>query len=461
MARVKRNLPDIETDSSSLQRKLILLLMWPALAENLLSTLVSIADTVMVSELGTLAVNGVGLVTQPRFIVLSAFMALGVGTTSLVARAKGEGNPEKANRILWQSLLMAMVIVAVLSVILFFGNEALIRMIAGANISEETIQMGVEYFRIQIYGFPVLCLTFIMNAALRGAGNTKAAFYSNAASNIVNICLNYCLITGKLGFPAMGVTGASLATVIGQCVAFGFCLFLLVRGKQFVSIRPKDLTFRFDKKVCSSIARIGLPALLEQVIMRAGMLLFTVIVTSLGDTSYSTHIIAMNIQSLSFTTGMSFGTAATTLTGQCLGRKNPTLAQSYVRLTQQMGYMVSFVVSALLFFFGGAAATMYTDDPIIIAMAASVLQIVALSNPLSNARFVYNSALRGAGDSKYTARITFVGILLTRPLVAILTVYVFHLDLTGVWLALVSDALVCYFLARRRWFTGKWALIEV
>ena len=71
------------------------------------------------------------------------------------------------------------------------------------------------------------------------------------------------------------------------------------------------------------------------------------------------------------------------------------------------------------------------------------------------------AALRGAGDSKYTARITFVGILLTRPLVAVLMVYVLHLGLTGVWIALVSDALVCYFLARRRWFTGKWATIKV
>ena len=119
------------------------------------------------------------------------------------------------------------------------------------------------------------------------------------------------------------------------------------------------------------------------------------------------------------------------------------------------------MVLALLFFFGGAAPMMYTNDPVIIAMAGGVLQIVALSNPLSNARFVYNSALRGAGDSKYTARITFAGILLTRPIVAVLTVYVFHLDLTGVWIALVSDALVCYFLARRRWFTDKWATIEV
>jgi len=461
MASTKRNMPDIECSSASEQRKLILLLMWPALAENLLSTFVSIADTVMVSALGTLAVNGVGLVTQPRFIVLSAFMALGVGTTSLVARAKGEGDPEKANRILWQSLLMAMVMVLALSVLLFFFNEPLIRMIAGGNISEETIKMGVDYFRIQIYGFPVLCLTFIINAALRGAGNTKAAFYSNAASNIVNVILNYCLITGQLGFPALGVEGASIATVVGQCVAFVFCLTLITRGKQYVCLRPRNLELRFDKRICQSIARIGLPAMLEQVILRAGMLLFTVIVTSLGDTSYSTHIIAMNIQQLSFTTGMSFGTAATTLTGQCLGRRKPELAKAYVRETQRMGYLVSFVVAAVLFFFGSAAARMYTDDPIIIAMAGGVLQIVALSNPLSNARFVYNSALRGAGDSKYTARITFVGILLTRPLVAILTVYVFHLDLTGVWLALVSDALVCYFLARHRWFTDKWAAIKV
>ena len=111
MAQKNRALPDIELNSSADMRRLILLLMWPALAENLLATFVSIADTVMVSALGTLAVNGVGLVTQPRFIVLSAFMALGVGTTSLVARAKGENNPEKANSILWQSVLMAMVMV--------------------------------------------------------------------------------------------------------------------------------------------------------------------------------------------------------------------------------------------------------------------------------------------------------------------------------------------------------------
>ena len=456
----RKSMPDIETSVLADRRRLIIALTWPALAENLLSTLVSMADTMMVAALGTFAVNAVGLVTQPRFIVLSAFMALGVGSTSLVARAKGENDPAKANRILWQSIQLAAILVTVLCVILFCFSEPLLRLIAGKNISEGTIHMGLEYFRIQIYGFPLLCITYIMNAALRGAGNTRAAFYSNAVSNIVNIFFNYCLITGNLGFPALGVAGASIATVLGQGAAFAICLFLLLQGKQFIRLDFR-LHIHLDRKICAGISRIGMPALLEQVILRTGMLLFTMIVTALGDAAYSTHIIAMNIQTLSFTTGMSFGTAATTLTGQCLGRRNPKLAQDYLHETQRMGYVVSIAVSALLFFFGGRLASLYTKEASIILMASQVLKIVALSNPVSNARFVYNSALRGAGDSRYTARITFIGILLTRPLVALVTVYVFHLGLTGVWIALVSDAVVCYLLARRRWVTEKWALIQV
>lgn len=100
VAENKKRIIDIETENIKDRNRLILHLMWPALCENLLSTLVSMADTVMVSSLGTSAINAVGLCTQPRFIVFSAFMALGTGTTALVARAKGAGNREEARRCL-------------------------------------------------------------------------------------------------------------------------------------------------------------------------------------------------------------------------------------------------------------------------------------------------------------------------------------------------------------------------
>lgn len=451
---------DIESENKQDRSKLILQLMWPALAENVLSTLVSMADTVMVSALGTFAISAVGLVTQPRFIVFSAFMALGTGTTALVARAKGRGDPIEANRALRQSLILALGIILLVSAAMALWCEPLIRFIAGSEIAEETIVMACDYFRVQIYGFPVLGLTFIMNAALRGAGNTRAAFYSNAASNIVNVIFNYLLIGGRLGFPALGVTGASIATVMGQCVAFCFCLYWLLGGKQYITLRMKE-KWRVDLAMIKRISRIGTPALLEQVVMRVGMMLFTLIVTSLGDVSYATHIIAMNIQSMSFTTGMSFGIAATTLTGQCLGRKREDLARWYVKQATRMGYILSFLIAILLFFGGGALASLYSDDAVILALAATVLRIIAVANPLSNTRFVYNSALRGAGDSRFTAVSTFLGIVLVRPLVAFLLVYVFHFDLIGVWIALISDALLCYALAKWRWARGKWALIRV
>ena len=154
---------DIECESVRDRNLLILQLMWPALAENVLATLVSMADTIMVSALGTGAINAVSLCTQPRFIVFSAFMALGTGTTALVARAKGAGDREEANRALQQSLLLAAGIILLVCIAMLLWYQPLIRFIAGSNIAEDTIQSAFSYFRVQIWGFPMLGFTFIMN----------------------------------------------------------------------------------------------------------------------------------------------------------------------------------------------------------------------------------------------------------------------------------------------------------
>lgn len=460
MAAAKKQTIDIETQDKRQQQSLILKLTWPALGENILSTLVSLADSAMVAGLGTYAISAVGLVTQPRFIVISSFIALGVGTTALVARAKGEGNAEHANKVLRQSIVMAIVMVCAVSLLMYMFAEPLVRMLANGGISEEAIQAALDYLRIQIYGFPILGVTFIINGALRGVGNTRAAFYTNTVSNIVNVILNYLLIGGNFGFPAMGVAGASLATVIGQTVACAMAVYWLFEGKQYIRLRPGD-SYRPDFPLIGRIARIGIPALLEQAAMRIGMMLFVTIVTSLGDNPYAAHTIGMNIQTLSFAVGNSFGVAVTTLTGQSLGRKRPDMARTYMTKTLWLCHITSLAVALLLFFGGGLMARLFTQEPEIIDMVAMVLKIIAVVNIISNARFVYNSALRGAGDAGFTAKTTFLGILICRPVVAYTLVNFFHMGLAGVWIALSSDAILCFILAYIRWKNGKWAEISV
>ena len=454
---------DIETDVPADRRTLILGLAWPALAENILTTLVSMVDMIMVGVLGAYAIGAVGLVTQPRFLMLAAFQALSVGATAMVSRFKGAGDRENANKVLHQSLILTTWISLILCFIMFFADEALIRFLAGGNISEEMILGGHAYLRIQVYGFPTLAYTFTINAVLRGVGNTRAAFYNSMVSNLVNVFFNYCLIGGNLGFPMLGVAGASIATVIGQCAALGMALSKVMTGREFIRIDFKKL-LRADLSIIRRMLKIGIPAFIEQLIMRTGMMLYTIIVTSLGDHSYAAHMIAMNLQQFSFMTGMSFGTAATTLVGQCLGRVRADLAKVYVKMTQNLSYIASALVSVFLFFCGGLIASLYTKDPELALLSANMLKIIAIVNPISNARFVYTSALRGAGDSRFAAVITFVGNLVVRPILSVILVFPpfpFQLGLAGIWIAMSSDGLICYVLSRFRFLQGKWAGIKV
>ena len=462
MKQVKQQI-DIENDSTSAKRSLIISLAMPALAETMLVSLVSMVDMMMVATVGSFAIAAVGLVTQPRFVMLAAFMALNVGATAMVSRFKGARDPENANLVLNQALALGFVLAVCLCIVMFFGGEALVRFLAGKNIAEETIRAACTYLRIQVYGFPTLALTFTINASLRGVGNTKASFHNNAVSNLVNVFFNYCLIGGHFGLPALGVAGASLATVIGQCAALGMALSKVLSGREFIRIDIKKL-LRVDFSILKRIANIGFPALIEQIIMRVGVMLFTTIVTSLGDHSTAAHMIAMNIQMLSFSSGMAFGVAATTLVGQCLGRVRADLGKIYVKMTQQVGYFVSGSVALLLFFGGGLIASFYSKDPELIRLAANMLRIIALVNPVSCARFVYVSALRGAGDSRYAAVLSFLGVLILRPVIAFVLVtpyFPFQVGLAGIWIALSSDGVISWLLSRRRFLQGKWASIKV
>ena len=451
---------DIETPNSGQRIKLIVSIAWPALAENFLTSIMSMVGMIMVGGLGAYAIAAVGLVTQPRFLMMAAFTAMNVGTTALVAQSKGARNPDGANNALNQSIMLNLGLTAIICIIMTIFSEQLIRMLAGSEISEQTVQESIRYLRIQIYGFPATSLTFTMNAALRGAGNTRATFYNNTVANIVNVALAYCLINGHFGFPRMEVAGASLALVIAQSVGLLMALRVLLEGKQYIRLRFGKF-WKIDTSMMKRISRIGLPSFAEQALMRIGAMWFVTIVTSLGDLAYAAHMVTMNIQQLAFTTGMAFGVAATTLVGQTIGRARTDLTRVYVRVIQTMGFVVSVLIAIVMFTMGQPIAGLYSNDAVIIALAADMLKIIAIVNPIMNARFIYSHALYGAGDAKFMAVVTGVGVLMVRPLVGLLLVNVFHMGLTGVWIALSSDLSVSWLITWIRYKKGKWALIKI
>ncbi len=439
----------------------------PAVVELVLTAATSLADTIMVGRLGAYAISAVGITNQPRFVMLSTFIALNVGTTALVARFKGQGNKKDAELVTGQTVMLSLILALALSILgVVFATPMVRLMGAGPDITGE----ASAYFRILMLGFLPSALPISISALLRGVGDTKLAMKYNLTANLVNIVFNYLLIYGKFGFPRLEVQGAALATVIGNSVACVMALWAIL-GKPFRKpgkAASEFIELHFNRRNCmpdfpmlGRIFKIGLPSAVEQFVLRVGLILYTITITSLGTTTFAAHQIALTILNLSFVNGQAFGIAATSLTGQALGRGSPEDARRHSEACQKAGALISTLMGILMFLFRKPLVLLFSDDPEILILGAGVMIFAALIQPFQSSFQIYAGALRGAGDSLFPAITLAVGILGIRPLFSYAFTQMLQMGLYGAWSALVIDQIFRFFLILIRYRKGRWVSIKV
>lgn len=430
---------------------------WPSAVELLLTQLASMVDLMMVGQLGPWAITSVGLSTQPRFLFMMVFVAMNVGVTAMVARYRGSNQREKAQDILRQGLLLNFITSVVVSVAGYFCAGPMVAFMGAADA--QTLAGGTAYTQVQMLGMVVNALTVTITAGLRGVGDSRTAMVYNLTANVVNVIFNYFLIGGNWGFPRLEVLGASLATVLGQVVAMILAFAAILKKNQYLRLELKK-GFRPDRQALGNIATIGFPAMLEQAVMRLGMILYARTVASLGTVDFAVHQICLNIQGLSFMNGQAFAVSATSLVGQSLGKKRPDMAQAYSRRTRRIGLTISVLMGLSFVFFGGFFVSLYNADPYIIQKGGELLLIVAAIQPLQSSQFILAGALRGAGDTKAIAVFMFITVLLVRPGLATLLVSC-GMGLWGAWIALAADQALRSFLVLLRYNSGKWKKIKI
>ncbi len=423
-----------------------------------------LVDTVMVGSLGAYAISAVGITNQPRFIMLSVFIALNVGSTALVARFKGLRDRASAELVTGQAIMLALLVSGLLTI----PGILLARpMVLGMGAAPDTVDAATEYFSILMMGFVPTVLPIAISALLRGVGDARTPLRYNLAANLVNIVFNYLLIYGKFGFPALGVRGAAIATLIGNCVACAMAIrAVTVRRdgsgeESYIRLHLSKETFMPHTAMLKRMLRIGLPSAAEQSALRLGLLLYTVMISALGTKVFAAHQIVLSILNLSFVNGQAFGIAATSLSGQALGRGEPEAARAASAACQRMGALVSTVMGILMFVFRVPLVRMFSVDPDIVALGSGVMLIVAVIQPFQSSFQIYAGALRGAGDSLYPALSLAVGILGVRPALSYVFVSVMELGLYGAWLALVADQFFRYFLIMLRFKKGAWVRTRV
>ena len=421
---------------------------WPSTLESFLA-LVSVVDTIMVSSLGAAAIAAIGLTGQPKFICLAVFLSVNVAVSAIVARRKGEGDREGANRVLVQAILITVVLTVVITALALIFAEPVLRL-AGTN--EDTHELATGYFRIIVGCQFFNVLNMVINAAQRGVGNTKIAMRTNIVSNLVNIVFNYLLIGGNFGFPALGVNGAAIATVLGTVVASGMALRSVMHPDSFLYLFYNKRPVGFDRKTLGSIANIGSATLAEQLFLRFGFLMYTMVVARLGTNAFAAHQIGMNIITISF---------AVSLVGQSLGEKRPDLAKVYGGFCQRLGFLCSATVAFVYVVFGRDVFRLFSADPEILDYGAMIMDFVAVIVFLQISQVIYSGCLRGGGDTRFVALVSLISVACIRPLSGWLFVYPLGMGLFGAWLGLAIDQLLRLLLTMWRFKHDKWLKIKI
>lgn len=426
----------------------------PAVFDLLAQTLIMALDMKMVSSLGASAISSVGVGTAGMYALIPALIAVATGTTALLSRAYGADNKIEGKKAFTQSFFIAVPLGIFLTIIFLIFSEQIINLVG--NAKDMNLSDAILYQNMTVIGFPFLGISIATFYAFRAMGENKIPMIGNTLALVLKLILNFLLIY----LFKWGIFGAALSTTLTRLFSAIFSIYLVFWSKKnWISLKVKDL--KFDYFISKRILKVGIPAAVEQLGLRIGMLIFEMMVISLGNLSYAAHKIALTAESISFNLGFAFSFAASALVGQELGKGSSQKALKNGYICTIIAMIVMSTFGLLFFIIPQFLVSLFTKDKDVIELATMALKIVSICQPFSGASMVLAGSLRGAGDTKSVLLITYLGIFLIRIPITYLFLNVLNLGLAGVWIVMTIDLAIRSSLAFYIFRRGKWKYLQV
>ena len=447
------------TAGANAARTSVFNLAWPIMVSNLLQTLTTTVDVIMVGSLGAeapAAVAAVGFGGQFIFLFFSVMISVSAGTIALVARAMGAQDLAQANHILKQSLVLGAILSLPLTLVgLLFAEPIL----AGFGAAPDVVDLGGAYIRIISLVVFFQFIGFLGSAALRGVGDTVTPLWIGVLVNVVNFAINVNLIFGNAFVPRLGVPGAAIGTSISYIVGALVLVGIFLRGKHKLMLNLRGTWVHMD--TVKRIFRIGWPAALEQILLQLAFLIWVGMVVVFGTEVLAAHQIGLRIQSFAFMPGFGFAIAATALVGQNLGARAPEAAEKSGWEAAKLSVAVMSLTALGIFLFAEPIARAFIGDPSVVAFSVTFIRIHAVSIPAVGVFFAIDGALRGAGDTRFPLLTSLSGIYIVRIPLSIVFGFILGLGIVGVWIPLVIEYWYRAAVISNHFRRGKWKTLKV
>jgi len=431
--------------------KLLFSMSLPAIISMMIQALYNIVDSIFVAQIGEEALTAVSLAFPIQMIIISCFVGMGIGINSAISRRLGQNKKSEAANVAEHGFLLAMLIAAVLGILGFFTAETFISLFTdNANI----IAQGRSYLMI----VTVFCFgSFITQAAysmLQGSGEMIQPMVGQIIGAVVNIILDPIMIFGWLGFPALGVTGAAIATVIGQL--FGMAYMLLVIFKSSKNHLKLDYkVFHYETAIVKDIVKVGLPAAIMQGLASLMITGYNLILAEFGMSAVAVLGVYFKIQSLIFMPIFGLGQGAMPIFGFNFGAKNRERFNETLKVAVTAALTIMTIGMLLFWIFPAQIMMAFNPSAEMMEIGINCLRSISLAFPLAGISIMIGVSFQAIGKAYVSMIASFI-----RQMVVLLPVTYLLAQIGGldwVWYGFIISEVFClaYELFMYRWYQRR------
>ena len=426
-------------------------LLIPVMLEQFLNSFMGMADTMMVSRIGSAAISAVSLVDSVNVLIIQIFAAMATGATIICAQYIGRGNEKDANKAAYQVTLTVFVISMVLTVMGLVFRRPLLSLAFG-QIEQDVMEASVTYFTLSVISYPFIALFSAGSAFYRAGGESRLPMIISVISNVMNIIGNAVFIFGF----GMGVFGAALATLISRV----FCMvviFAYLRKPNQPIIQRNYFSIRPEWALIGMILAVGIPSGIENGMFQFGKLAIQSSVSTLGTTAIAANAMTIILENINGIAGMAMGIGLMTIVGQCIGAGEKNQAKYYI--VKVTGYAEIVVLSSclLLIVLTKPVTVIAGMDSAAAGMVFDMMLYITVTKPFVWVlSFVPGYGMRAAGDIKYSMIVSSLTMWFARVAISIFLIRVLHFGPIAVWIGMSCDWTLRAIMFTGRFFSNRW-----
>jgi putative MATE family efflux protein len=435
----------------------ILTLALPIIGGMISQNVMNLVDTAMVGQLGKAALAAVGLASFANFFSIAVVTGLSAGVQAMASRRLGEGRDDETATPLNAALIISVVFGLPACVILYWAAPEIFPLL---NADPAVIDDGVPYWRARLLATVAVGLNFSFRGYWNGVNLSRLYMRTLIVMHATNIALNYVLIFGKLGLPALGAEGAGLGTAIATwlgSVTYVVLGLFHARASGFLRRRPQRDELR-------TVVRLSLPMSVNQLFFSSGLVAMFWIIGRIGTAELAAATVLINIMLVAILPGLGFGMAGASLVGQALGRGEPDDAKRWAWDVARIAMGAMLLLGLPMVLLPAEVINVFVDEKEaagVIAVGSLPLRIFGATVFIDGARLVLQNTLNGAGDTRRTA---LVGVSI-QWFFFLPTAYVvgpvLSWGLVAVWVAMQVQSLITCAVYVVMWLRGGWQGIRV